>query len=81
LILRVFASDKWTWDPSGGSNSYMRIAGFLLLPAGWGLVIAALILLAASGPRTAFVLAGFGVELLGLALLVRSHMPPRRERS
>ncbi len=58
----------------------MRLAGFLLLPAGWGLVIAALILLAASGPRTAFVLAGLGVELLGLVLLVRSHVPPRRNR-
>jgi len=59
----------------------MRLAGFLLLPAGWGLVIAAVILLAASGPRTAFVIAGFGVELLGLVLLVRSHMPPGRERT
>jgi hypothetical protein len=58
----------------------MRLAGFLLLPAGWGLVIAALILLAASGPRTAFVFAGFGVELLGLTLLVRSHVPVRRDR-
>jgi Flp pilus assembly protein TadB len=63
------------------SNRHMRLAGFLLLPAGWALVIAALILLAASGPRTAFVLAGFAVEVLGFALLTRSHMPPRRERS
>jgi hypothetical protein len=58
----------------------MRLAGFLLLPAGWGLVIAALILLAASGPRAAFVLAGLGVEVLGLILLMRSYMPPRRNR-
>ena len=59
----------------------MRLAGYLLLPAGWGLVIAALLLLAASGPRTAFVLAGVGVELLGLVLFVRSYVPPRRNRS
>lgn len=58
----------------------MRIAGYLLLPSGWGLVIAAVMLLARSGPRTAFVLAGLGVEVLGLVLLVRSHVPPRRER-
>jgi hypothetical protein len=58
----------------------MRLAGFLLLPAGWGLVIAALILLAAAGPRTAFILAGFGIEVLGLVLLIRSHIPPRRDR-
>jgi len=58
----------------------MRVAGLLLLPAGWGLVIAAVILLAAAGPRTAFVLAGFAVEMLGLVLLARSHMPPARRR-
>jgi hypothetical protein len=59
----------------------MRLAGFLLLPAGWALVITALILLAVPGSRTAFVLAGLGVELLGLVLLVRSYVPPRRDRS
>ena len=58
----------------------MRLAGFLLLPAGWALVIAALILLAVPGSRTAFVLAGLGVEVLGLVLLVLSYIPPRRDR-
>jgi hypothetical protein len=58
----------------------MRLAGLLLLPAGWGLVIAAVILLAAAGPRTAFVLAGFAVELLGLGLVIRTHMPDRSPR-
>ncbi len=58
----------------------MRLAGLLLLPAGWGLVIAAVILLAAATPRTAFVLAGLAVEILGLALLIRTHLPVRRER-
>jgi hypothetical protein len=58
----------------------MRLAGLLLLPAGWGLVIAAVILLAAAGPRTAFVLAGFAVELLGLGLVIRTHMPDRSSR-
>jgi CHASE1-domain containing sensor protein len=59
----------------------MRLAGFLLLPAGWALVIAALILLTVPASRTAFVLAGLGVEVLGLVLLVYSYIPPRRERS
>jgi hypothetical protein len=58
----------------------MRLAGFLLLPAGWGLVIAALVLLAAAGPRTAFIVAGLGVEVLGLVLFAQSYMPPRRNR-
>ena len=58
----------------------MRIAGFLLLVAGWLLVLAALVLLRAAGPRAAFVLAGFGVELLALVLVLRAHLLRRRPR-
>ncbi|HEV3480737.1 MAG TPA: hypothetical protein VGR97_00260 [Candidatus Acidoferrales bacterium] len=52
----------------------MKILGFLLLLAGWGLVLAALALLAASVPRGIFVLAGVCVELVGLALVMRGHL-------
>lgn len=52
----------------------MKIFGFLLLLAGWGLVLAALALLTASVPRAAFVLAGLGVEIVGLALVMRAHL-------
>lgn len=45
--------------------------------AGWGIVVCALALLAADAPRIAFVLAGVGVEIAGLALVVRAH-PVRR---
>jgi hypothetical protein len=55
----------------------VRLFGFLLLLAGWGIVLTALALLAAEGPRAAFVLAGVGVEIVGLALVVRAH-PIRR---
>lgn len=58
---------------SAGAIS-MKLAGLLLLPAGWLLVISALVLLAASVARGAFVFAGIGVEVLGLVLLVRSHL-------
>jgi hypothetical protein len=58
----------------------MKATGFLLMLAGWGLVLAALALLKPDGPRAAFVLAGVGVEGLGLALLVGSHLTPRRNR-
>ena len=58
----------------------MKLAGFLLLLAGWGIVLAALALLVQHGPRDAFVLAGIAVEGLGLALVARSHLVPRRER-
>lgn len=52
----------------------MKLAGFLLLVAGWAIVVSALALLPSAGPRTAFALAGMAVELLGLALAVRSHL-------
>jgi hypothetical protein len=55
----------------------MRIFGFLLLLAGWGIVLTALVLLAAEAPRAAFVLAGAGVEIVGLVLVIRAH-PIRR---
>ncbi len=58
----------------------MKIAGFLLLFAGWLLVLAAVVLLAAPGPQTAFVLAGIGVEILGSVLLFRSHLVPHRRQ-
>jgi hypothetical protein len=55
----------------------MRIFGFLLLLAGWGIVLTALVLLTAETPRAAFVLAGVGVEIVGLVLVIRAH-PIRR---
>ena len=57
----------------------MKLAGFLLLLAGWGLVLSAVALLAPMGPRASFALTGFAVELLGLTLVFRAHLPPRRE--
>lgn len=57
-----------------GRPSFVKIFGFLLLLAGWGLVLAALALLAASVPRAIFVLAGVCVELVGLALVIRAHL-------
>ena len=59
----------------------MRLAGFLLLPAGWAIVLATVMILQAPVPRTAFVLAGIGVEALGLILVVRSYLIVRRRFS
>jgi hypothetical protein len=61
-------------------SSGVKLSGFLLLLSGWGIVLAALVLLAAETQRASFVLAGMGVEVLGLILVVRSHLVPRRER-
>ena len=52
----------------------MKLAGFLLLLSGWLLVLAAIALLPAGGPRAAFLLAGIGVEVLGIVLAARAHL-------
>lgn len=56
----------------------MKLAGFLLLLAGWWIVVAAVALLALAGARAGFVLAGIGVEILGLVLVIRSHQRMHR---
>ena len=57
----------------------MRLLGFFLQVAGWIIVLAAIALLRAA-PQTAFALAGFCVELVGVTLAVRSHLIPHGEK-
>jgi hypothetical protein len=59
----------------------MRLAGLLLLLAGWGIVLSAVALLKSPAARSAFAISGVGVEAMGLALVIRSHIAPRGERS
>jgi len=54
----------------------MKLAGFLLLVAGWAIVTTAIALLPSASARAAFALTGIAVEALGLALAVRSHLAP-----
>jgi hypothetical protein len=58
----------------------MRLAGFLLLVAGWGIVLSAVALLRSEAARSAFVISGVAVEAMGLAIATRSHIVPRGER-
>ena len=58
----------------------MKLAAFLLLLAGWVVVIFALVLLRSAAQRTVFVLAGLGVEILGLVIAMQSHVLPPEER-
>lgn len=51
----------------------MKLASFLLIFAGWAIVVAAVLLLPSAGSRAAFVWAGIAVEGLGLVLALRSH--------
>ncbi len=60
-------------SPRCSQGSDMKLAGFLLLLAGWTIVAAALLLLPPTAMRVSFVLAGVAVEALGLVLAVRSH--------
>lgn len=57
----------------------MKLAGFLLLAAGWVIVVAAVALLGPTPARAGFVLAGLGVEALGLVVVIRSHLGFREE--
>ncbi len=51
----------------------MKVAGFLLLCAGFAIVLCTFLLLSAAAPRAAFVLAGIAVQATGLMLVFRAH--------
>jgi hypothetical protein len=56
----------------------MKYAGLLVMPAGFFLCIAAVLLFPASASRSAFVLCGLAVEAMGLIVAVRGHMAGER---
>ena len=58
----------------------MKLAGFLLLLAGWGIVLTALVLFTVGAAQASFIVAGIGVEIVGLVLVGRGHPLPRGER-
>lgn len=58
----------------------MKVAGLLVMPTGFFLVLAALVLFPEPARRGAFVLCGLLVELLGLAVAFRGHMLDRAAR-
>jgi hypothetical protein len=55
----------------------MKYAGLLVLPAGFLLSIAALLLFPSPAQRAAFVVCGLAVEGLGLVVAMRGHMEAR----
>ena len=58
----------------------MRLAGFFLLPAGWFIVLSAIAMLNTAPARAGFLLSGIAIELVGLVLVVRTHIPRREGR-
>jgi hypothetical protein len=57
----------------------MKYAGLLVMPTGFFLAVAALILFPDTGLRATFVVCGLAVEFLGLAVAVRGHMQRPQE--
>jgi sulfite exporter TauE/SafE len=55
----------------------MKYAGLLVMPAGFFLAVAALVLFPDPVRRAAFVVCGLAVIILGLVVAIRGHMPAR----
>jgi len=55
----------------------MKYAGLLVMPAGFFLTLAALVLFPDPARRSAFVLCGLAVECLGFVVTIRAHIPAR----
>jgi hypothetical protein len=55
----------------------VKLLGFLLLVAGCAIVLAAVVLLSKTPERSAFTIAGIGVQALGLILVTRAHQPAK----
>jgi hypothetical protein len=55
----------------------MKYAGLLVMPAGFFLAIAAIVLFPDATPRAAFLLCSLAVEAMGLGVAVRGHMERR----
>jgi hypothetical protein len=58
----------------------MKYAGLLVMPAGFFLSLAALLLFPAPAPRLAFVLCGLAVIALGLTVAFRGHKSSQSSR-
>ncbi len=57
----------------------MKYAGLVVMPAGFFLSLAAVLLFSDPTPRAAFLLSGIAVEAMGIVVAVRGHMRSRGE--
>jgi hypothetical protein len=55
----------------------MKYAGLLVMPAGFFLILAAILLFPDPLPRAVFVVCGLAVEGMGLGVAVKGHMEGR----
>ena len=56
----------------------MKIIGFLLLLSGWGIVLAAVLMLRGHA-ASVFILLGAAVEVLGFVFVAKAHLPTNQE--
>jgi hypothetical protein len=56
----------------------MKLAGFLLLPAGCFISVSAVVLLHTLAAQTVFCLAGVAIQIVGFVFIAREHLPKRR---
>ena len=56
----------------------MKLGGFLLLLSGWAIVVTALAILHRNAV-VAFVYAGMAIEIMGMVLVFRGHLPPSED--
>src|SRR5262249_14911804 len=61
-----------------GQRIGMKYAGLLVMPAGFFLAIAALMLFPPSPARAAFIVCGLAVQAMGLGVAIRGHMGDHR---
>jgi hypothetical protein len=59
----------------------MKGVGFLMLLAGWFLVLGAIVIFPSPSLRSVFVLTGVALEALGLILAFRSHLIAREDKA
>ncbi len=74
-----YARDAKPQSRAPGGDLGVKALGFLLLLTGWLLVLASIALLPKPQARIAFIFAGIGVEVLGMAVAARAHLRPREE--
>ncbi len=58
----------------------MKLAGFLLMPAGWFIAVSAVVLLHTVPAQTVFCLLGFAIEIVGFVFVAREHLPKRKTK-
>ena len=67
-------------SPAVKWSQVLKIAGFLMMLAGWGVVLAAVLMLRSEASKTVFAIAGIAIEGLGFLIAARAHIPARGTR-